>query len=216
MDIIDFDALNAELDAQLPPPDLTEALPTQEDILEGLLADIEQQSVDELKLDTIDTHGVTTQRQADFLIYRYKKLKETVATVNETADNQIQAYQDKVNHWRDSELAGMYAQMDYIQRVLEAYAKENITGKKKSLKMIEGTLSLSKQQPKIEYNEEKLREFLATIKEGENYLEPQEPKLLWGEFKKATKVGDDNLLRYGDKTVPGVVVTIRPDKFTIK
>lgn len=216
MDIIDFDALNAELDAQTPPPDLTSALPTEEDILEDMLADIEQQNVEELKLDTIETHGVTSERQADFLIYRYKKLKEAMATINETADNRIASYQDKVNRWRNSELAPLDAQMDYIQKVLEVYAKANITGKKRSLKMIEGTLSLSKQQPKIDYNEKKLREFLSTFKEGEKYLEPQEPKLLWGEFKKAAKVGNDNLLRYGDKTVPGVVVTIRPDKFAIK
>lgn len=219
MDVIDFDALNAEMDATIAAaqtPDLTESLPTKEDILDDFLADIEQQQVEDLKLDTIEIHGVSSERQADYLIGRYKRLKESVRDIDELADSRIKDYMDKVNRWRDSELKSLTAQMDYIQNVLESYAKANITGKKKSIKMIEGTLSLSKQQPKIDYDEKKLRDFLATIKEGEQYLEPQEPKLLWGEFKKATKVGEDNLLRFGEKTVPGVVVTIRPDKFAIK
>lgn len=219
MDVIDFDALNAEMDATIAAAqasDLTESLPTKEDILDDFLADIEQQQVEDLKLDTIETNGVSSERQADYLIGRYKRLKESVQDIDELADSRIKDYMDKVNRWRDSELKSLTAQMDYIQNVLESYAKANITGKKKSIKMIEGTLSLSKQQPKIEYDEKKLRNFLTTIKEGEQYLEPQEPKLLWGEFKKATKIGEDNLLRYGDKTVPGVVVTIRPDKFAIK
>jgi hypothetical protein len=213
MDVIDFDAINAELDLA---PDITSALPTEEDIISDLLADIEQQSVDELELDTIEAKGVTSEGQANFLIRRYKRLKDTAQKINDTADEELRKYADKVNNWRDNELKSLSYQMDYIQAVLESYTKANITGKKKSIKMIEGTLAISKQQPKIEYNEEQLRNFLATIKDGENFLEPQEPKLLWGEFKKASNVGTDNLLHYGDKTVPGVVVTIRPDKFAIK
>ena len=54
------------------------------------------------------------------------------------------------------------------------------------------------------------------LQDGKQYLEEQEPKIKWGEFKKAGQIDDDGIFRYGKESVPGVVVTTRPDKFTIK
>ena len=115
MDVIDFDALNAELDLA---PDITSALPTEEDIISDLLADIEQQSVDELELDTIEAKGVTSESQANFLIRRYKRLKDTAQKINDTADEELRKYADKVNNWRDNELKSLGYQMDYIQGIM--------------------------------------------------------------------------------------------------
>ena len=186
--------------------------------MDDLLCDIEQQEVEELGLNAMSAiTGITNDRQADFFIRRYKQLKETAQTINDAADSRIKSYQEKVNNWRESELASINAQMEYVSATLEAFAKTRLVGsKKRSVKMIEGTLGFSKQQPKYEYDDKKLRDFLDTVKDGSKFLEPQEPKLKWGEFKKAGVLDDDGIFRFGEKAVPGVVVTMRPDKFAVK
>lgn len=198
-------------------PNLTDPMPTEQDLLNDLLFDIEQQEIDELNLNEVTpAAGIASDQQAEFFIRRYKRLKDTEEMINNTADQQIKAYREKVDNWRESELHSVKAQMDYISLILESYAKTKLTGKKKSVKMIEGTLGFSKQQPKFDWDDKKLREFLSKTEGGSQYLEPQEPKVKWGEFKKAGDIDSDGIFRYNNETVPGVVVTTRPDKFSVK
>ena len=83
--------------------------------------------------------------------------------------------------------------------------------------MPNGTLSLSKQQPVWEYeDEDSIIETLKVLKYDEFINVKVEESINKKELKKATVVDEEgNVLAYGHK-LPGITVTQREDKFTVK
>lgn len=218
--IVDFGAITAEVENQQ--DDVTEITSEGHSVLDDFLADldecIEKQDIKELSLDGIPMSGIQREEQAEFFIHRYKQLKQECEDIDTAANNRIKEYGLKVNAWREGQLKKRQNTMAYYENVLENYAQANISGKKKSISLIEGTLSFSKQQPEYDVNKDKVREYLLKLgeKEQEKFLEPVPQKVKWADLKKAGKLDDHYIFRYGKDAVPGVVVTQRPDKFVIK
>lgn len=218
--MIDFGAIAREVESSMNMngnPDLTSALPTQDELMEDLLSEIDEQETKELYLDQVQDRGITNDDQADFFIRRYKALVDTCCNINDAADRKISDYETKVEAWRESQLKNYQYTLEYIRGMLEAYTRTRLEGsKKKSVKLIEGSIGFIKQQPVYEHDDDQLREYLKTISNGDKYLQQVPPKVKWGELKKKGSLDDDGVFRVNGTAVPGVKVTQRPDKFGVK
>lgn len=188
---------------------------TEDDLMTDLLEDIDQQDVEELGLDSVQEKGISNENQAEWFIGHYKMLAEQQEKINKTADEQIAAYTKKVNAWREKRLDETAFPMNYAMEQLKIYLNKQLQpgAKKKSIKFIEGTIGLYKQQPSYERNDDKIRKFLEDT--NASFLEDQPKKVLWSDLKKSSKL-IDGIMYYNDQAVPGVVVTQKPDKFTVK
>ena len=221
---LDFSAILAEETSQDIPADVLStgsAYATKDELLEDLLNDIEQQEIESLHMEDVIVAGVQNDKQADILLARYNRLSQRAADINEVANKAITSYREKVENWRSRELTGLNSSMSYISNLLEAYARVVLANsKRKSRSLPEGTFGFTKQQPKYDTNDDKLREFISGLnlddKTRSKFLEKLPDKVKWGEFKKAGKLDKDGIFRYGEVAVPGVVVTMRPDKFSVK
>lgn len=216
-DAIDFGAIQAEEEAKLNTlPVSLDGPKTEEDFLVDLLQDIDAQDIKDLDLDTVQQTGITTEEQAEWFIHEYKQAKEQAEKAQAAADKYMAQRQAKVNAWLKPQLKNLEWRMEWAKSNLEEYAKANIKGKKRSLKLIEGTIAFKKQQPAYEHNDDKIREFLSSVEGGKEFLTPQQPKVAWAQLKKAGTLDPNGIFRYGDQAVPGVVVTQRPDAFSVK
>ena len=216
---MDFGTLNREVEESLVKenPDLTSALPTKDELMEDLLSEIDEQEVKAADIDQVRNRGITNDDQADFFIRRYKALEDTCCNINDAADQKLSDYQEKVESWRENQLKSYQYTMDYIRGMLEAYAHSRLEGsKKRSLKLIEGSIGFVKQQPAYEHDDDKLREYLGSVSNGDKYLQQVPPKVKWGELKKIGTLDNDGVFRINGTAVPGVVVTKRQDKFAVK
>lgn len=79
-----------------------------------------------------------------------------------------------------------------------------------------GTMVLKHQEPKYEQNDEELVPWLE--KNGMAELVKIKKEAEWGKLKKQLKLGPDgtNMITSDGEIVPGVTVTPRDDKFTVK
>lgn len=180
------------------------------DTLEDMLAMIANESVD-----TLDTKEapLLTREEAEQYIRWYKSLVNKNLEIDNHADGYLASMKEKIESWRTAEKEKNADTMAYIESRLEAFAKANITGKSKSLKLIEGTLSFRKEQPSFEYDEEILRPLIT--EQFPMYLEAVKPKIKYGEFKKAGTVIDGKFYM-NDKLIEGVTVTPKPESFKVK
>ena len=180
------------------------------DTLEDMLAMIANESVDALDAKEAP---LLTREEAEQYIRWYKSLVNKNLEIDNHADGYLASMKEKVESWRAAEKEKNADTMTYIESRLEAFAKANITGKSKSLKLIEGTLSFRKEQPSFEYDEEILRPLIT--EQFPMYLEAVQPKIKYGEFKKAGTVINGKFYM-NDKLIEGVTVTPKPESFKVK
>lgn len=222
--VIDFDALNEELDLAdgRRKEDLLLARKPceneeEDDLLGDLLNSIEEQEVKDLGIEKVLHAGITSDQQADYFIRRIKELQKKAEEIDRIADEQIKAHVDRVNEWRLRRLNELSYPMEHATSLLETYAAEKrAKSNKKTFKLIEGSFGFHKQQELYEHNDDKLRDYLISTSEGKEFLENLPPKVKWGELRKAGTLGEDGIFRLGKDALPGVIVTRRPDKFVIK
>lgn len=163
-----------------------------------------------------EPHTIGSFNEAEYYLKRYHKAQKENEAYNEAANKAIKDYIDKVNKWLESVSAPNNNDMEYCKGLLQEYAmRQSQKSGKRTIKLIEGTMSFRKRQPKFEYDDDKLREYLIA-NNGNAFLKPQPPKIDHAMLKKSGKIGADDVFTIDGHEVPGVSVTRQDDSFDIK
>lgn len=186
-----------------------------ESLMCDLLEDIEAQDNELISGNSLDNPEEMTREEAEYFTKKYIEAANEIEKAKEAAKQYIEQQQEKVNNWLEKVNKSNEFYLSVYGEALKAYASKEMdkTGKK-SIKLIEGTLSFRKAQDKYEYNEEELR---ASLKDNhiEDFFEAVEPKIKKAELKKAGTV-INNKLYINDTLIEGVTITPQDKTFTIK
>ena len=168
--------------------------------------------------------SIKSYDEAERAIWYYKKLQLEIADAKLAAEAYVKEAQKMADRYLQRVCSPLEKRSAFVEQRLRNFADEERqrTGKK-SLRLINGTLSFSKQQDKYERDEEEILNFCLSAEQDSNlrqFLKPQNPKLDWASLKKASKVEtDDNgtkRLVFEDIVIPGVQVTAQEEVFKVK
>ena len=161
---------------------------------------------------------INSLQQSNFYLKLVKSIYEDVASVEELCKEEIKKHEERIAKYKSSQIEPLLRQREYFIGLLKNYTEHELAdSKKRSIKLPNGTLSLSKQQPVWEYeDEDSIIETLKALKYDEFINVKVEESINKKELKKATVVDEEgNVLAYGHK-LSGITVTQREDKFTVK
>ena len=185
--------------------------------LEDMLEAIDAEEVQELGLDPDKplTH-VINRDQAEYFTRLWKRALHDQEQINETANRYLEQQKSKIEAYRAREIGKLDHVINYCSQILRTYAEtEMAKTKKKTVSLIEGSLSFRKQPDSYSYDDEKLKKMLSNMADGSKYLKPQEPKVDHASLKKAGQVMNGKFYLDG-KLVEGVLITQKQDLFTVK
>lgn len=155
----------------------------------------------------IDSFKIETRDQAEYFTRRLVEAQKENEAVELVAKKRLNEYTERVNAWKENKLKENSYNIERWTSWLRPWAEEQLKdSKKKSVKLIEGTLGFRKAD-KYEYDDEKLVEYLQSSGHEELLIE-QTPKVDKTALKKAFDFEKEN--------VPGVTYTKLPDSFTVK
>lgn len=186
-----------------------------ESLIADLLEDIEAQDNELISGNSLDNPEQMTREEAEYFTKKYIEAANEIKKAEEAAKQYMEQQQEKVNNWLEKVSKSNEFYLSVYGEALKVYAEKEMdkTGKK-SIKLIEGTLSFRKAQDKYEYNEEELRASLNN-NHIEDFFEAVEPKIKKAELKKAGTV-INNKLYINDTLIEGVTITPQDKTFTIK
>ena len=112
---------------------------------------------------------INSLQQANFYLKLVKSIDEDVASVEELCKEEIKKYEERIAKYKSSQIEPLLRQREYFIGLLKNYTEHELAdSKKRSIKLPNGTLSLSKQQPLWEYeNEDSIIETLKALKYDE-------------------------------------------------
>lgn len=164
---------------------------------------------------------VTDLNTADWCVRKIAKAQADIDQIDELAKQRI----DQIKAWQEKSVQEHTNTIAFFEALLEPYAKQQITGKKKSMKLPTGTFGFKAQQPDFIKDDEKL---LAWADENAKEYIKIKKEVEWGELKKACTVAKmPEITPFGkmEKTVlispdgqviDSVTVVERGDKFYVK
>jgi hypothetical protein len=187
---------------------------------ELLMEEVEQ------ALETGQHRKIETMDDAMRYAYGLSETRKEVDEMNRLADAEVAKWQAKireVNAWRDSVVTPLQDKANYMSGLLlgfhvtEYYAAPNEKARKKlnSIKL-PYEITLKSSQPQLGYE---VKDDMAykTFMESNGFVEDQEPKLKWGDFKKTLKISDDGVVvTDGGEVVDFLKVVQHDRKFEVK
>ena len=187
----------------------------QSNLMNDLLADIESQQDVAMSANILDNPEAMTREEAEYMTKKYVALVKENEEAETAAADYLEKEKIRVNNWLEKIKKNNQFLLDIYGGALEMYTKAQLeeTGKK-SIKLIEGTLSFRKSRDKYEYDEEVLRKSL-TDNHIDTFFEEVEPKIKKAELKKAGTV-KNNKLYINDTLIDGVTITPQEDVFSVK
>lgn len=186
-----------------------------ESLIADLIEDIEAQDNELISGNSLDNPEQMTREEAEYFTKKYIEAANEIKKAEEAAKQYMEQQQEKVNNWLEKINKSNQFYLSVYGDALKVYAEKEMeeTGKK-SIKLIEGTLSFRKAQDKYEYNEEELRASLQN-NHIDDFFELVEPKIKKADLKKAGTV-INNKLYINDTLIEGVTITPQDKTFTIK
>lgn len=186
-----------------------------ESLICDLIEDIEAQDNELISGNSLDNPEQMTREEAEYFTKKYIEAANEIKEAEEVAKQYMEQQQEKVNNWLEKIKKNNQFLLDIYGGALEMYTKAQLeeTGKK-SIKLIQGTLSFRKSRDKYEYDEEVLRKSL-TDNHIDTFFEEVEPKIKKAELKKAATV-KNNKLYVNDTLIDGVTITPQEDVFSVK
>ncbi len=135
--------------------------PKKNDKLKDLLSFIDQQEIEDHGIEEDDSFEIITPDQAEYYIKKLKESQQEMEEINNQANNYLQKKKEQIELWRDNQLKPHKNLEEYYAALLENYAKNQLKGqKKKSLKMIEGTLQFRSGTKSYDYDESTIMEHI--------------------------------------------------------
>ena len=163
-----------------------------------------------------DAPIINSPQKANYFLKLVKSIDEDINSLNALCDEEINKTAERVNRYREMQMTPLVNHKDHLLKMLKNYTEHMlIDSKKRSIKLPNGTLSMSKQQPVWDYTDEDIIEFLKANNIPLYSTEIKE-KLDKTAFKKAVEITKNGEVVMNGNTVPGVTVTPREDKFTVK
>jgi predicted O-linked N-acetylglucosamine transferase (SPINDLY family) len=169
---------------------------------------------------------IETMEDAVHYAYGLSETRKEIEEINRLAEMEIEKWQAKireVEEWRDSVIKPLQAKADYMSSLLMAFhmeqyysaPNEKAREKLKSIKLPYG-VTLKSTQPQVNFeikDEERYKQFM----EKNGFIEHQEPKLKWGDFKKTlTVLNNGTVITKDGEVVDFLRVVPQERKFEVK
>lgn len=160
---------------------------------------------------------------AENAIKSYKSLEFQVAQAKEIAEQYVKQAEQTAKKYLAVINGPKERQMAYLENNLRLFANDQRKGtRKKSIKLVNGTLSFTSQQPKFERDEEVILGFISGLEQDNplrQFLKPQPDKLNWKDLKSnsTVKIVDDEskMFVFGQE-IPSVKIVEVDESFKIK
>lgn len=158
---------------------------------------------------------ITNLDQADYILRKYNETLKEIEEIEEIARKKKNEYFDKVDRFVEQSTKGALSSLAYLEGLLRTFTEDYLKDKnKKSIKLVEGTLSLRSQKPKYVYNEDILMKWLnennkELIKEKVTYSPDKE------KIKSAVEIVGNNAVLNGE-IIQGIEIEHLKDSFKIK
>ena len=194
----------------------TTAAAGQEEIssfMSDLLETIDSQEISELKIETDDNFAVKDEEQAEYLLKSLRKITGEIEEIENTAEAYKKKAEEKAEAWKASRTRSLNWSRDWIEARLRLYAERCLlASKKKSLKLIEGTMSFRKNES-FDYDDDDLRQSLQAL--GGKYLISQPAKIDKAALKKAVTYNEEGNAVLENITLKGLRRTVQDDAFKV-
>lgn len=186
-------------------------------IREGLAESLD--SVLDQGLPTEEQQGfvIDTAEKADWAIRKIIRLQQKNDDVKQLAEMQI----NKIKQWQVQESEGNDSSIQYFTSLLEPYAKSQLNGKSKTVKMPSGSISFRAVSPeyviagsKVDGNNIKLLEYIR--QSDVEYLKIEE-SVNWTEYKKTLTLTSTGQIITSDGEILGFMSALElPDSISVK
>lgn len=161
---------------------------------------------------------INDKHQANYFIKLSKECENDIESVKAFVEEERNRLNTLLDSYQNDQVTSIQKRKSFYDSALESYTyRELENSSKRSIKLPFGTLSLKKQQPVFEYEDEDViawaqiecPEIVKTV--------IPEPKISIDK-KELKKIGiiEDGLLYINGKEVSGIQVQIRDDKFEVK
>jgi len=193
------------------------------DFIDQMLAEENEASEQEITVDS-DVPGIASVGEAERSLWYYKNLQLEIQQMHKQAEDYVKEAQLTAERYLQKNCAYKERLLGVVEQRLRNFTEaETARTGKKSVKLVNGTMSLTKQQPKYERDEEVILHYITTIADSDNplvkFLKPQPDKLDWAGIKKAGTVKEIDGVKHlvvGKVTVPTVTVIDQDKVFKIK
>lgn len=190
--------------------------------LSGLLESIDNEQAEELGIKPQATEGfkIESEEQANYFLKKYKELIEEQEAILASSQKALDDYSKKVQAYIDRTCKPLANRQEFIFNALHEFMKNHMEqdpNKKKTLKMIEGDLSIKTPKPEYVYEEEVLLKYLKDDDELKKAYVKEKVEFKTDKVSlKKDAVVKNGCLLIGSKIIDGVKVVPRQDEFYIK
>lgn len=186
-------------------------------MMEDLMRQIDEEEAEEYGAqDTYEQENfkILNQEQANYFLGKYKEAEKENEAIEATAKEALDRYKMRVEGWVENATAANKHEMERLKALLESYAKslQEEDPKKKTFKLINGSLAFRKQPPEFQYDDGALCTYLQLL--GDKNFLKETVSVNKAALKKAGAVVDGKFTINGEE-VPGIKVTEREPKFSI-
>lgn len=159
-----------------------------------------------------ESFTVTDDQQANWALRKIKQAQQKQEANNALALAEI----NKIEEWNKSENEKAQTDIDYFQGLLAGYAlqKRNEDPKFKSLKLPNGRIRFTKQQPQWKYDDETVLQALKDAELNDFIQVTETPKK--ADIKKVFNVVGDSVINPDTgEIIEGITIEEREDKFGV-
>ena len=186
----------------------------------SILEYLEELDAEDFSLDKSGHFEIRSREEAERILNRYKGLVATAHKAKYEADQYLASVTTKYNNYLETAVKPITDQADYLAELLRQYTDDVLANtKKRSIKLVNGTLQLRKAQPTFERDEEKVLDYIMNLsprrEELNRFVKPQPSKLDWKGLKEECEVNDGKMFYHGE-VIPYVEVKPNEDTLTIK
>lgn len=163
-----------------------------------------------------DAPAINSLQKANYFLKLVKNIDQDIQEIDVLCTEEIKKIAERINNYKMAQIEPLLSKRDYFVRLLKNFTENELAdGKKKSIKLPNGTLAMTKQQPLWEYEDDSIIRFLIA-NNGNDYVSTKiEEKIDKVAFKKAVKI-ENNVPKFNGIEIPGLTVTEREDKFTVR
>lgn len=163
-----------------------------------------------------DAPMINSMQKANYFLKLVKNIDQDILDIDALCAEEIKKTTERINNYKIAQIEPLLKQRDYFVRLLKNFTEHELANStKKSIKLPSGTLAMTKQQPLWEYEDDSIIKFLIA-NNGNNYVSTKiEEKIDKVAFKKAVKI-EDGIPKFNGIEIPGLSVTERENKFTVK
>ena len=160
---------------------------------------------------------IEDDRQADYIVKKIKDIRTEKEEIEAKAKSAIDDYTEKVQKFTETTLSPLTYQEEYLTNLLEAYAHERLEGsKKRSIKLIEGTIGFHKKPLLISYDEPIVIEFMKQHPDIGRKFTKTTVSLDKAKIRKSGLFDENNECLLDDTLIPGISGEKQPDSFSVK